>query len=249
VSGERKLGKIFIGCAGWSIRRELQSLFPDSGTHLERYAQRLLTVEINSSFYRPHQAKTYARWADSTPDPFRFAVKCPRTITHDLRLRNVDESLQQFVSEIQGLGSKLGPVLVQLPPSLKFERAAVETFLRTLRTFLLTPVACEPRHVSWFSPDAEAVLNEYEVARVAADPHPCGPESGQVGGWSGLRYFRLHGSPRMYYSAYDDVYLQRLAEQLIGAAEESQVWCIFDNTAAGAAIENALDCARRCSVN
>ena len=233
--------EIFIGCAGWSIQRQLQGLFLSSGTHLERYAQSIPAVEINSSFYRPHQTKTYARWAASAPATFRFAVKCPRTITHDLRLRDFHQPLEQFVSEVQGLGPKLGPVLVQLPPSLKFDEPSVEVFFSTLRGQLSSPVVCEPRHATWFSPRAEGVLKEYSVARVAADPPPCGSESQLPGGWTGLRYFRLHGSPRMYYSAYSDDYLRNLAERLTADSRSSEVWCIFDNTAAGAALENAIE--------
>src|SRR5688572_19432683 len=113
-----------IGCAGWSIPREHAAEFPVEGTHLQRYAQRFPAVEINSSFYRPHRPETYARWAASTPDGFRFAVKVPREITHTRRLREVDEPLERFLAEAGALGEKLGPLLVQLPPSLQFEDEA-----------------------------------------------------------------------------------------------------------------------------
>jgi uncharacterized protein YecE (DUF72 family) len=101
-------------------------------------------------------------------------------------------------------------------------------------------VVCEPRHPTWFSPGAEALLVKHRVARVAADPPPAtGAE--QPGGWKDVAYFRLHGSPRKYWSRYADEYVQALAHTLLDAARSAEVWCIFDNTASGAALANALD--------
>src|SRR5687768_16375503 len=109
-----------IGCAGWSLPRDSWPQFPETGTHLQRYAQRLNAVEINSSFYRPHQPATYERWAASVPAGFRFSVKVPKTITHESRLRSCDALLASFLAQATGLGDKLGCLLVQLPPSLAF---------------------------------------------------------------------------------------------------------------------------------
>src|ERR1700761_7871846 len=109
---------LFVGCAGWNLRKELVESFPLDGTHLQRYAARLNCVEINSSFYRSHRKTTYERWAASTPADFRFSVKLPKHITHVCRLVDVERHIRQFVDETSGLGSKLGPILVQLPPSL-----------------------------------------------------------------------------------------------------------------------------------
>jgi uncharacterized protein YecE (DUF72 family) len=231
---------LFIGCAGWSIPRAYAEQFPVGGSHLERYAQRLPAVEINSSFYRPHRPATYARWAASVPEWFRFAVKVPREITHVHRLRAVDASLERFLSEATALGTALGPLLIQLPPSLRFDAAVVETFLTTLRAQFSGSVVCEPRHASWFSDEAERMLVARRVARVAADPAPV-LQAAQPGGWPGLVYMRLHGSPILYESTYSDADLERYAQMLRTAAQNVPAWCIFDNTALGAATENALD--------
>src|SRR5450830_1663152 len=122
-----------LGCAGWSISRDAAPSFPGDGIHLERYAAVFNAVEINSSFYRPHQPQTYARWADSVPDAFRFAVKLPRTITHDQRLKEIDAPLARFAAEAGTLGDKLGCVLVQLPPSLTLDTVVADEFLQRLR--------------------------------------------------------------------------------------------------------------------
>jgi len=139
------------------------------------------------------------------------------------------------------LGERLGCLLVQLPPSLSFEPGVATAFFTALRSRSAAPVACEPRHASWFTPEAEEILIEFEVARVAADPARV-PSAGEPGGWPGLVYFRLHGSPRIYYSAYEEEYLDALASRLEEhTAAGRQAWCIFDNTVLGAATRNALD--------
>src|SRR5881397_2217283 len=113
-------GARLVGCAGWGLHKDVASRFPPDGSQLERYAAVFPAVEINSSFYRPHQPQTYARWAASVPEAFRFSVKLPRTITHDAKLRGIDELLDRFAREAGELGPKLGCVLVQLPPSGAF---------------------------------------------------------------------------------------------------------------------------------
>ena len=232
--------EIRIGTAGWSIPAAVASEFPAEGTHLERYSRVFNAVEINSSFYRPHRRTTYERWADSVPEGFRFAVKVPRSITHDARLQSADALLERFLAEVDGLGPKLGPLLVQLPPSLPFEAGRADRFLRDLRTRVGGPIACEPRHPSWLAPDVETLLEDLQIGRVAAEPSPVSG-AGEPGGWNGLTYARLHGSPRIYYSTYDDASIQanlaRLAERRRAG---SKCWCIFDNTAAFAATPNAL---------
>lgn len=229
--------KIHIGCAGWSISKQHAALFPPADSQLERYAQRFNAVEINSSFYRPYLPATYARWAATTPADFSFAVKMPKAITHTRRLAGATEPLERFLAEIGQLGAKLGPLLVQLPPSLAFDARVAGAFFTLLRERFAGAVACEPRHPSWFSAEAEALLIGFRVARVAADPAIVSAAA-MPGGWRGLAYYRLHGSPEMYTSTYSEPYLDALAQQ-IGLA--APVWCIFDNTALGAATTNALE--------
>ena len=212
-------------------------------SHLQRYAGRLSAVEINSSFYRPHRPGTYAPWADSVPSNFRFAVKMPREITHLRRLENVAEPLGRFFGEISPLAEKLGPVLAQLPPSLPFDKARALAFFTELRARFSGFVVCEPRHPTWFGTAADELLRHYEIARVAADPAVVAAAV-EPGGWTGLAYYRLHGSPEMYYSPYSSDYLAALAIRLNGHTHCGPVWCIFDNTARGHATDNALELLR-----
>lgn len=232
-------GKALVGCAGWTIPREAAPAFPVDGSHLERYAARFPVVEINSSFHRPHRPATYARWAASVPAGFRFSVKLPRTITHDRKLADIDTLLPQFAVEAGELGDKLGCVLVQLPPSLEFAPALAADFFARLRQSFCCMIACEARHPSWFGEAASALLCEGAVTRVIADPAK-GQPGAHVPTTADL-YVRLHGAPRVYYSAYAPGYLAQLARDMtVHAGAGRTVWCIFDNTAAGAATPNAL---------
>jgi uncharacterized protein YecE (DUF72 family) len=227
-----------IGTAGWAIPAEVRERFPYEGSRLERYAVRFACVEINSSFYRPHRASTYARWAASVPEDFRFALKLPKEITHARRLVDPGEPLAAFLEQSAPLAEKRGVLLVQLPPSLAYDGAVAAAFFHTVRERYDGLLACEPRHPTWFTADAGATFVQYRVARVAADPAVV-PEAAEPGGWDGLRYHRLHGSPHTYYSAYDGAALRALAARL--RATDVPAWCIFDNTASGVATANALD--------
>jgi uncharacterized protein YecE (DUF72 family) len=216
---------------------------PRNGSHLERYASQMNSVEINSSFYRPHQRITYERWARSTPTGFLFSVKVPKAITHDLRLINCDAPLDRFMAEVMGLGDKLGVLLVQLPPSFSFDKRVAGRFFRNFRSHTECACVLEPRHSSWFTSDAEKWLVDLQVSRVAADPAPVA-RAGKTGGWNGTAYYRMHGAPRIYHSEYDKTSLSLLKRELDRSRRPSMsTWCIFDNTASGAALGNALELA------
>ena len=204
---------------------------------MSRYAARLTAVEINTSFYRCHSAAVYARWAAATPDAFRFSLKIPRLISHDRALTRAREPLVRFLDESSALGTRRGPLLLQLPPSFAFDARRVASFLDLFRDRYDGPLVCEPRHGSWTSAAATRVFVRYRVARVAADP-PRATGLGEPAGWRGLTYSRWHGSPRPYFSSYPDARLTELAAH--AALSPVEVWCIFDNTGSGAAAANAL---------
>lgn len=234
---------MIIATAGWSIPRESAGTLPKRGTHLQRYARRFGGAEINTSFYRSHSRDTYARWAEATPPAFRFAVKLPQQITHDDRLRRARRPLEQFLGEVAGLGRRLGPLLVQLPGSAAFERAVVTRFFTLLRSLHDGPVACEPRHASWFTSSADELLRRHRIARVAADPAVV-PAAAEAAGDTALAYFRWHGSPRKYWSVYEPERLAALLADIRALPARTSTWCVFDNTASGGAMRNALELAR-----
>ncbi|WP_159682149.1 DUF72 domain-containing protein [Luteimonas sp. 9C] len=225
-----------IGCAGWSIASRDAALFGAGDSVLARYATRFDAVEINSTFYRPHRATTYARWADSVPAGFRFSIKLPKTITHEARLAGCGAALDTFFSAAGGLGRKLDCVLVQLPPSLAFDARTAATFFAMLARRWPGRVACEPRHASWLTPQADALLARHRVARVAADParHV---DDATPGGSTQFAYWRWHGHPKLYYSAYGATALDAIATRVRRGPADA--WVVFDNTAAGHAVSDA----------
>ena len=237
-----------VGTAGWTIPKQHSTLFLDLPegaklSHLERYASQLACVEINSSFHRAHRYATWRRWAEATPVNFRFTVKTPKAVTHQAKLVNTGAALLDFFDGVRGLGYNLGPVLVQLPPKLAFDKGLTQEFFTTVRELHQGALVLEPRHPSWFTASVDQLLCNFEVARVAADP-PKGSElAARPGGWPGFSYWRLHGTPRTYYSNYDEHWLRAFADRLQFLARQSggkDTWVIFDNTALGSATANAL---------
>jgi uncharacterized protein YecE (DUF72 family) len=240
---------IRVGTAGWSVPSRYLSEIPAGGSHLERYSRAFPIVEIDTSFYKSHRKATYERWASSVGEEFRFAVKTPRALTHDGRLGvGTGGVLDQFLAEIEGLGQKLDVLLVQLPPSLGFNGREARSFFGRLRRHVPPGVriACEPRHGTWSSGAVNNLLQKLGVSRVAVDPArwtggPGAEGDTGPGGDRRLSYFRMHGSPRIYFSDYDVPRLEALHGRLDVAARDSDaVWCIFDNTAHGHATGNAL---------
>jgi uncharacterized protein YecE (DUF72 family) len=240
-AASRSSRKTYIGTAGWAIPRAHLQHFPAHGSTLQRYASILSAVEINSTFHRRHKPATFLRWADSTPAEFRFSLKLPKTITHQRKLVDAEEPLEEFLADARLLGDKLGPILVQLPPSLGLDPPLATPFFTALRDRHSGPVVCEPRHSSWFTEEADTLLREIGVGRVAADPAVV-PAAAEPGGRPEPVYYRLHGSPRKYFSEYQEESITRLAGSV--AAAPAEVWCIFDNTAGGAAAGDALKLVR-----
>jgi uncharacterized protein YecE (DUF72 family) len=222
----------------------VQDAFGEGDSHLARYATRFPATEINSSFHRPHQRSLYEKWAAAVPSGFRFCAKLPKTITHERRMVDCQVLLEAFLAQAGGLGERLACLLVQLSPSFAFDARLAEPFLAMLRGRFAGALALEPRHASWFTPEADALLRAHEVARVLTDP--VRHEAGRwPGGWPRRVYLRLHGSPRMYYSSYETTQLRALADRILQAqADGAEVWCMFDNTASGAAAGDALQLQR-----
>jgi uncharacterized protein YecE (DUF72 family) len=162
--------RLRVGTSGYNFPEWKGTFYPaklPAAKMLGYYGQRLDTVEINYTFYRMPNAKTVAGWAETVPDGFTFVLKMPQRITHIARLKNVDDPLRFFCETVQGLGSKLGPLLLQLPPNFKKDAERLADVLQ-----LLPPgvrCACEFRHESWFADDVYEVLRTANAALCVAD--------------------------------------------------------------------------------
>jgi uncharacterized protein YecE (DUF72 family) len=231
--------KLNIGTAGWTQRKEHAHLFLTEGSHLEKYADVYNAVEINSSFYKDHLAKSYRRWAESVQDDFRFAVKLSKAYTHEFKLKKTDDHLKKILSDMNELGNNFGVLLVQLPPSLKFDQRTTENFFSKIIPWVSAPIVLEARNQTWADEKALEVLNEMEISLVHADP--------ELFEWpkrlrQKINYFRLHGSPEIYKSSYSPRFLQDTYRSLLSVQSKvtERNWVIFDNTAHGHATQNAL---------
>ncbi len=224
---------IYAGTAAWNIPKIAAEHFPIEGSHLERYSLRLNAVEINSSFYKDHQAKSYKRWSQETPDNFRFSVKLNKRFTHECNLEIEEVDLMENLKAISELGEKWGVLLLQFPKSQDFNFDHMKIFYRTIRKVYTGPVVIEPRNMTWMSEASLSLIEQFNITKVIADPEKCpGELKGEI------KYYRLHGSPEIYKSNYDDDYLKQLYEELNRATTD--VWCIFDNTTFGYATNNAV---------
>jgi len=239
------LTTVRIGTAGWALPKALRVSHAASSSVLEQYAALFDAVEINSSFYKPHRRSTYERWRASVPESFRFAVKLSRVITHELGLVRAQSETVAFMQGATGLEQKLAVILVQLPPSRTFDAPIAGGFFKVLRQETAAHIVCEARNPSWFGSEATAVLESYRVTRVAADPVLPGCEIAAQA-HPDFAYFRLHGAPRVYYSPYS---IGRLRDVSLAAGAAAETWCIFDNTAAGAAWADATTLQRLVAPN
>lgn len=224
---------IYAGTAAWNIPKDAAEHFPIEGSYLARYSIRLNAVEINSSFVKDHHAKTYKRWAIETPDNFRFSVKLNKRFTHECNLEIEEVDLMENLKAISELGEKWGVLLLQFPKSQEFHYDHMKTFYRTIRKVFKGPVALEARNMSWMSDESISLIKQFRISKVIADPEKCpGELKGEI------KYYRLHGSPEIYKSNYEEDYLNNLYEELNRATTD--VWCIFDNTTLGYATNNAV---------
>ena len=228
--------KIYIGTAGWNIPRTTKDYFPEEGTHLERYADVLQCVEINSTFYRDHQVKTFEKWASMTPDTFRFSVKLNQRFTHETEKFNPQE-LAQVLEGYTALGEKLGVMLLQFPGTLPFDPFFIENLLESIRQSYLGSIVIEPRNNSWKCPEALELMKDFNVSKVVADPEKCEFSKRNID-YGGVSYLRYHGQPVIYRSSYGDEVLKELKEKILHSPRD--LWVIFDNTTMGHATENAL---------
>jgi len=236
------MNRLAIGTSGWNYAHWRGGFYPEalpSSQWLEFYSRHFRTVELNVTFYRTPRETTVRKWADTTPEDFLFSVKMNRRITHRHRLSDAEEALDAFLAMLSGFGQKLGVVLIQLPPSFRFDRERVEHFFEALRR--KSPhirYALEPRHMTWLHEEAYAVLRHYEIAFCQADSGGRYPTAEVV--TAPFVYLRFHGPGALYASAYTDEQLRAVAEKIRAWRDQGlDVYAYFNNDFHGYAVENA----------
>jgi uncharacterized protein YecE (DUF72 family) len=230
---------ILVGTSGWQYRHWHTRFYPPGLPQtrwLEHYAERFATVELNSAFYRLPKRSTFAGWRDRTPDDFCMAVKMSRYLTHIRRLRDPAEPVARFLERAGALGDRLGPVLLQFPPDLRADPAALAAVLARFPAHI--KVAVEARHASWWTEQVRQTLEDYQAALCWADrrEEPVAP----LWRTAGFGYVRLHEglaepAPR-YGSAALRSWVDRLAA---GYGPDATVYAYFNNDPNGAALVDA----------
>lgn len=231
-------GAIHVGCSGW-VYKHWRGLFYPEGLPqkrwFERYAEEFDTVEINASFYRVPQASTFDAWRHKAPDGFCYAVKVNRFITHMKKLLDVAQPLDDFVALARGLEHRLGPLLYQLPPSLKLDLDRLETFLKLIPRDLAN--VFEFRNKEWCVPELYDLLDRYGASFCVHDMRGSKTERIATGP---IAYLRFHGGEGKYWGRYLDDALLGWTEWIVEQSRQGRsVWCYFNNDIHGHAIEDA----------
>jgi len=227
---------IRIGTSGWMYNHWQRIFYPDKwpkSKWLEYYAGQFDTVELNASFYRLPNPKTFKGWKERTPDNFLWSVKASKFITHIRRLKDPAEPLSRLYNSITGLGEKLGVILFQLPPSLSFDEKVFIDFCESLDPNFR--YALEIRHPSWINSRVSAVLSEFNMALCISDTAGRYPSSEAI--TADFVYIRLHGPRSLYASEYSEEELRVWAEKVIDWNKNAFIY--FDNDFKGHAIKNA----------
>lgn len=231
---------LMIGTSGWQYADWRGDFYPAGlpvRTWLEHYASRFATVEVNNAFYRLPEQATFASWRDRTPDDFRIAVKMSRYLTHIKRLRDPAEPVARFLDRADGLGRKMGPVLLQLPPNLAADTDLLADVLRRFPSSVR--VAVEPRHPSWWTDATRAALTERGAALAWADrrSRPITP-LWRTADWG---YVRFHEGRAADRPRYGRTALQAWIDRIDSAfTDDADVYAYFNNDTNGAAIRDAI---------
>ena len=230
---------VVIGTSGWQYRDWRERFYPPKLPQrqwLEHYAAHFDVVEVNNAFYRLPERGTFEQWRERTPAGFRFAVKMSRYLTHVRRLRDPAEPVARFLGRADALGDKLGPVLLQLPPTLKADLGALDETLKQFPAHVR--VAVEPRHDSWFTAELRALLARYGAALSWADRkgRPLSP----LWGTADFGYLRLHEGRARPWPNYGRTSLASWLDRIAAAGNGvRETFVFFNNDPGGAAVENA----------
>lgn len=236
---------VFVGTSGWQYKDWRGAFYPQQvkqADWLEHYAQRFATVEINASFYRLPPRERFQTWSARTPDDFVLCPKTSRFLTHMKRLKDPEEPVQRFLDAALGLGAKIGPALLQLPPNFGID---LERLDRTLTLFGdRVPVAVELRHESWWTDDTRSLLSEHGAALCWADRASAWISPlWRTAAWG---YVRFHEG-RAAWPCYGKTALDRAAADVAAEfGDADDVYAFFNNDPRGCAVRDARWFAAAC---
>jgi uncharacterized protein YecE (DUF72 family) len=238
----RVLAELNIGTSGWSYKHWSEIFYPKDikpEKYLEYYITKFCCVELNSSFYNLPMKTTVSGWMNRTPDTFKFCPKLSRFITHQLQLVNIEGALQKYFDVFEGMKKRLGPVLIQLPPGLSYDKSLICNFLDLIKEqYSYYRFAVEVRHESWITDNFFDLLAYYGIAFVIADSGTRFPYYETI--TADFIYLRFHGREQLYASDYSETDLKQYGEKIKNWLDEGkEVWIFFNNDYHGFAVKNA----------
>ena len=229
---------IHVGCSGWVYKHWRGIFYEDrlpQKRWFERYAEEFDTVEINNSFYRLPSGDTFEKWRKQAPPGFCYAVKANRYLTQAKKLNECDEPMARMMAAVRCLRERLGPMLYQLPPSMKINLERLETFLKILRPGVTS--VFEFRNTDWYRPETYDLLHRYGASFCVHDMPGSKSERIAVGP---IAYVRFHGGEGKYWGRYSDEALLSWTDWIVQEARNGRpIWCYFNNDIQGHAIEDA----------
>ncbi len=237
-----KSTEFYIGTSGWSYKHWSEIFYPKDikpEKYLEFYTAKFTCVELNSSFYNLPLKTTVTGWMNRTPDSFKFCPKMSRFITHQLQLVNTEVALQKYFDVFESLKRKLGPILIQLPPRLSYDKSLICNFFDLIKEkYNQYRFTIEVRNKSWINNSFFDLLAQYGMAFVIADSGGRFPYYEAV--TAGFIYLRFHGREQLYASDYSETDLRLYAEKIKNWLDEGkEVWAFFNNDYHGFAPNNA----------
>ena len=231
-------GRIHVGCSGWVYKHWRGLLYPEGLPQrrwFERYSEEFDTVEINNSFYRLPPPATFGKWRKQAPPGFCYAVKANRFLTQAKKLLDCEEPLARMMTAARPLGDRLGPMLYQLPPSMKINLERLEAFLKIVPQDVTS--VFEFRDRSWYDEAVLVLLERYDAGFVAHDLRGLASPRWASGN---AAYVRFHGAQGKYWGRYADEALLSWTDWLADQASHGRsCWCYFNNDIHGHAIEDA----------
>lgn len=230
--------KWYIGCSGYYYKDWKEIFYPKGLPQtkwFDFYCEHFNTLELNVTFYRFPSLNVLQNWYRKAPDDFIFSVKVPKAITHESRFEGSQSLAMEFYDMLSlGLAEKLGPVLYQLPPSITFAPEMLEAIISHIDENFKNVI--EFRHISWWRKEVIQTLTDRGISfcgvsfpGLIADVMTNTPTA----------YYRFHGVPKLYYSEYDDAFLEKVVQTLHGDKKVKEAFLYFNNTAAAAALQNA----------
>jgi uncharacterized protein YecE (DUF72 family) len=226
-----------VGTSGWNYAHWRDVFYPDNipkSRWLEFYTENFDTVELNATFYRQPRNETFKNWYKRTPEGFLWSVKVSKFITHTKRLKDCEDALVRFYDGVLNLKEKLGPILIQLPPGLVFERDLFKSFCSLLNSSLKHTI--EVRNKTWLCDDAFEIMRKHNIAFCISDTAGRYPYHEEV--TADFIYIRLHGSKKLYASEYTEDEIRQWASKIGSWNMETYIY--FDNDFNGYAVKNAF---------